>query len=316
MQIYYFINYRKENLFEFIKKINDCNAIICLDLEDSVQDIFNPHNTPELKNCHRKFIKHKFNSQPELRNINFGIRLNPVNSPENNLDIDMLGKIRDNIALKSVFITKVGSKDDVIELGKRLDERKIKYNEIVAVIETQNGFRNLKEIVSSHLNKLRKIAFGYCDFNLDKGLFPFHHQDSEVYWNSVKFIISKTEIAKEVEFINSPFLELDNHKGFVKMLSNLNFLCKKNFGQITLTHEQSGLCRNFLNQKEEMNFEYHNEDINTEAHAKNITTDFEKFNMKNGFSVAGKHGKYRILISPHVYRAALKFLNTIKKNGN
>jgi citrate lyase beta subunit len=307
MKIYHFINYRNDNLAGYVNRLSGCNATLCLDLEDSVQDIFNPCRTSELKKRERNFLEHKFFhfSSLFLPSINFGIRINPINSAENSPDIILVEKLSRRINLKSIFLAKVETKEDINNLKSRLDENKIKYGEIVAVIETKKGFANLTEIISEPVNKLKQIAFGHCDYNFDMNIFPFHHQNSEIYWDWIEKIITNKEM-NGIGFLNSPYLELNNDCGFKIMLSKLKLICKKNFGQITLTYRQSKLCREFTNMNGKIDSSCFDEPSDLKKFASTIVEDFIKYHSTKGFSVTDNN---RILISPHEYKAALKYLN-------
>ncbi|MEP7145614.1 MAG: aldolase/citrate lyase family protein [bacterium] len=304
MEIYHFINYSKDDIIDYIRKIKNSKAVICLDLEDSIQDIFNPQNTSGLKELHRKFIRCQNFQGDTLQNVKFGIRINSSFTKEITLDLDLLRELKNKINFNSIFLSKTETPDDIIKLEKKLNEQQIYHEEIIAVIETKKGFVNLNKIISIHGSKLTKIAFGHCDFNFDNNIFPFHHQCSEIYWNWLNEIVCISK-ANAIGFVNSPYLQLDNDKGFQEMMSRVNIICEKNWGQITLTHHQSLLCRNFEMMPEVKWKKKNIAFINLKTYALSVVSSFVKFNNQKGFTITGKK---RILISPHEYKAALKYL--------
>lgn len=306
---YHFINYRQDRLKEYLKYIQDDNSVICFDLEDSIQDVFQPERNSRLKQSCRDFIKDYFFKNEMSLDFLFGLRLNSFHSDEFAKDIDLLLEISNKTRISSLFLTKAESITELTELNRILDEKKINCDEIVAVIETKKGFDKLTEIVSVEIKRLKKIAFGHCDFNLDNGIFPFHHQNSAEYWEWIdrilKVIVSKR--AARLGFINSPYLELDDDEGFLNMLSGMRELCKEKFFQITLTHNQTRLCREqFSNGK--LKFEFKNENIlDIKEYALKITKDFNDHSLRNSFVLSGEKRK---LISPHEFKASENYLRS------
>ncbi len=303
---YHFINYDKKNLTEFINKISEKNSVICFDLEDSIQDLKDFQNNASVKNYHRDLLRNYFYEHPDLKDISLGIRINASGSIENKRDIGLLEDLKDKRYFKSIFLTKVEDKNEIKDLEKQLEMNKINYEEIIAVTETKKGLKNLSEILSHTSGKFRKITFGHCDFNLDNEIFPFYHQCSQTYWDWLKFILFAMENSgnKTIEFVNSPYLELGNAKGFESMLSKLKSLCNNNFYQVTLTHRQTLLCKDFSNSGKE-GIPRREQKNCIKEYARKIVRDFENQKELKAFVI----DESRTLISPHEYKAAVNYLN-------
>src|SRR3989339_31454 len=84
-----------------------------------------------------------------------------------------------------VFIPKVEHKNDLIHV---LNHLKLEVFEVIPIIETKEGFKNIEQIVSVTDYRFKSIAFGHCDYNFSLGHFPFYHQNTSEYWDWVKYL--------------------------------------------------------------------------------------------------------------------------------
>ncbi|MBI4930811.1 MAG: hypothetical protein HY841_08625 [Bacteroidetes bacterium] len=298
MDIYHFVNYNKYSFEDLIEK-NKSNAVLCFDLEDSIQDIFNPERTTILKAYHRELIQKIVNPD----NLKIGVRINASNAKEQQLDIASLAGLK---AIHTILLPKTESAEQTINLINELDAKKINYTEIIPIIESKTGLLNLTNIAKLNSNKIKSIAFGHCDYNFDVGNFPFFHQDSKEYWTWVEKIVSTIK-PYNLQFVNSPFLELDNNSSFEEMLSGLSYICGINYGQITLTFKQSMVCSKF-NKRPAAHFHKipHRLDMRVnDSYTENFIKSFQNGNNNRGFTLSGKT---RILLSPQEYQASLNYL--------
>ncbi|MBS1516299.1 MAG: hypothetical protein JSS63_14800 [Bacteroidetes bacterium] len=300
---FYFINYNRSDLVSVLKNFSDSSDVICLDLEDSIQDLRHPLNNSSLKNSARNFIRKIFSGLRPL-NVNFGIRINSYHSKEFILDIKLLSESFLKEKIKSILIPKVESVEEVELIINSLEKTGVNAAEIIPVIETKKGFKNLESIVNLNNLRLRRIAFGHCDFNIDNNFFPFFHQNSRQYWEWVKEFTSIIESAG-MQFINSPFLKLQDDYSFQSMLSKLFTHCSSDFGQITLTNRQTQLCKKFQPDYKQLNgYRKQLNENECEIYAKELVNDFESYNEGKGFTISNK----RTLISPQEYTSARKFI--------
>ena len=231
--------------------------------------------------------------------------LNPVDTNELLLDIETISKISTKIKIKSLLLPKTEVADDLVELSGLLYASKIMYREIIPIIETKKGMENLPSIIDFPAGTLKKIAFGHCDFNLDNDHFPFYHQDSDKYWSWIEQIMSAIK-TRGLLFLNSPYQKLNDDKGFLRMLYKLDSVCKSRYGQFTLTYRQSELCMNYSGDRiigQQSDTGYNKTD--PVKYAKEIISNYEKHYLNKGFVLTGEG---RIILSPHEYLAAKKFL--------
>lgn len=305
MEIYHFVKYYQGLSLDSLTDKNKSNATLCFDLEDSIQDVFNSKRNPDLKAYYRKLLQNIISScTTDLATLKIGVRINSDNNKEQALDLKFLNNLR---TIHTVLLPKTESGKQIMDLINELKKNNINYKEIIPIIETKVGITNLESIAKVKSPKIKRIAFGHCDYNLDVKHFPFFHQNSREYWSWIEKIVS---IIKPygLKFVNSPFLELKNDLGFEKMLSSLFSICGLDGGQIVLTFNQATACYknsgqaiphfnklpNRLNMKAEHSF------------AKTFIELFENGNNDQAFTITGEK---RIFLSPQEYIAAQNFVS-------
>ncbi|MCX6232059.1 MAG: aldolase/citrate lyase family protein [Bacteroidetes bacterium] len=304
MEVYHFLKYHKDFTFERFVTQNNSNIIYCFDLEDSIQDVFDTVNTKTLKASHRDFIKSILHSNSTIaENLKIGIRINAVNTDEQELDIATLAELK---GIHTILLPKTSGIDEINDLISLLERNKVQYQEIIPIIESKTGMTNLESIAAQKSLKVKHIAFGHCDYNLDVAIYPFFHQTSREYWNWIEKIQAVIQ-SYDLKFINSAFLELNNDSAFNAMLSSLHSIYRNECGQCTLTLKQLELCKAFDNTAIPLFSKLqHRLNLKTEyAVAENYVTQFENYNNKKGFSINSDN---KTFLSPHEYIAAKKYL--------
>ncbi len=317
IETYLFARPSELQIKEYAKKINDVNTILCFDLEDIVREMPGDSTNALEKQSQRQAVVDTITILNNFsKNRRIGIRVNVFNSNEFYKDLEVLEELRTQVRLTSIFLPKVESGNEILRCFNLLKEREIEFEDIIAIIESENAYKNLNEIVTVAKDFTKKLAFGHCDFNYTHHHFPFLHQRSEKYWEWIAAISKVTEV-NNIFFINSPYLFLDDDEGFVWNLKQLNKIVKGSVGQITLTLRQTMLCSlgvyNSISLK-------HNEknfigDEQIETFANTLISDFEDNRMGSlSFSL---NTKKRILISPQEYLAAKEYLRKLNNpNGD
>ena len=308
MDIYHFVKYYKGLSLDRLIDKNKSNATLCFDLEDSIQDIFDSKKNPELKAFYRKLLQSILSScTTDTASLKIGVRINSGNKKEQALDLNFLNNLQ---TIHTILLPKTESAEQIIDLINELEKNNINYKEIIPIIETKAGITNLESIAKAKSLRIKRIAFGHCDYNLDVKLFPFFHQNSREYWSWIENIVS---IIKPygIKFVNSPFLELNNDLAFEKMLSSLFSICGLGCGQIAMTFDQAMACHknsgqvipyfsklpNRLNMKVEQSF------------AKKFIELFENGNKDRAFTITDEE---KIFLSPQEYLAAKNFVSKIQ----
>ncbi len=309
MEIYHFVKYYQGLSLDRLIDKNTSNATICFDLEDSIQDVLEPNRNSALKIAYRKSLQSILNScTTDNISLKIGVRINSDNDNEQALDLKMLNNLQ---IIHTILLPKTQSAEQIIDLMDKLKINNISYKEIIPIIETKEGLKNLENIAKVKSPKIKRIAFGHCDYNLDVNHFPFFHQNSREYWSWIENIVSTIQ-PYDLKFVNSPFLELNNDLDFEKMLSSLVSICGTDCGQIALTFNQALLCQ----KKSGQAIPYFNKlpnRLNMKAEyslAKKIIELFENGNNERGFIIT--EGE-KVLLSPQEYLSAK---NLISKRQN
>ena len=304
VNVFYFVKYFENNFQAYLDKISDCNATFTFDLEDSIQDIFDPTRTEALKKHYRGILKALLNNEQLPINTPIAIRTNTVLSQEFLKDILLLKSI--DRPIHTILLPKINTAEEFYFAIDKLHKNNIQYKEIGIFIETKQGLDNLDLITNISYPPFNKIIFGHADYNYDLNMFPFLHQDSIEYWEWVKKIISTIE-HKKYKFINSPCFYLNDFSLLRFSLNRLQVLCKQGFGQLTLTYEQTKTCNHFFC-KEYFDIELQQvKKVNKFDYATNLVVQVDNNNNNKGLTISNNlDGK--ILITPQEYFQAKKYL--------
>jgi len=299
---------------KYITNINKNNSVAVFDLEDAAFIPFNKKQTDTVKSNLRKEITSILSSS-YFKKQSIGIRINILSNLNFLKDINLLKKFKEKIYWDCIFLPKVQNKSQLIRYIKIFRENDIQFKQVIPIIECKKGMKNLSGILSSTKDAvLKKIAFGHCDYNLDCKNFPYHHHNSKQYIDLINPLINLIE-ENGFEFVNSPFLELDNYEGFNINLQYLKNICKNKFSQVTLTLQQTRLCYEYNKSKSKTLAEHiklKSKDIeDRKIFAENIISDYLS-NLIPGRGFAMTKGE-RELISPQEYISAMSYLKDIKK---
>ncbi len=300
---YQFVKFREDSFVEFHRSLTEINTVSCFDFEDSVLD-FKTNDSNRYKSDHReKVLKFLNKFKVKILKTWLGFRINEYGTNRYFDDIEAIRSLG-NIKIRCIFLSNCSS----VEVLKTFLEstEDIRYDEVIPIIESNEAFNNLEEIIKFKDPRFKNIAFGHCDYNLSCDLFPFIHQDNPKYWYWIEKFATLCK-KENIGFINSIYLNVNHNDYFTLMLKNTSKFFD-NWGQITLTTEQSKTCYNFKNDQtiNLPEFNYMGTD-SVEEFAGKIITLFEKYNPEGkGYSVMPDT---RTFISPHEYVAAKRFLN-------
>jgi len=300
-KIYQFIKYNQNTKIDHIKNYGNDKLIICFDFEDGIQNILNNEKTKYLKEKHREYctlLVHEFD-----KSIKIGVRLNAKDTIELQKDISSIKSIN----IHSIFLPKIENSQEIISIVHILDDNKIKYKEIIPIIENRKGLDNINNIIK--VKNIKNLAFGHCDYNMSLNILPFFHQESNEYWKWVSRIILYTN-KKNICYINSPCLSSQNEDLFISMLEHLKNITNKKFSQITLSNGQTKLCLKEI--KTNTNFKklLNNRHMlyPTNEFIDNTIEKYEKYNTGKGLTKSGNQ-----IISFHEYVSAKKYKRDKKK---
>jgi hypothetical protein len=268
-------------------------------------DVKSKNKTSLLKKQARKNLRSLLNIDFDL---DIGIRINPINSIEFQMDIELLEELS-SINWKYIVLPKIESH---IELQECLSKLKVvDFQEIIICIESEKGVEQLNSILVNNRSKLlSKIQFGHFDYFLSTNTFPIPNQTELLFWKICENII-KTVESNGYEYIHTPLSILNSKNLIHSILGKLKDTCKYEFGFATISLYQSIFLFNYKKDQHERLIIVAREKEDVTAHAENIKYLFTK-SKKNKFSFHHKNQKGKF-IPPQEYIAAINFL---AKHGN
>ncbi|MFZ1281911.1 MAG: hypothetical protein WAR59_13815 [Ignavibacteriaceae bacterium] len=297
--IYQFIESEKVNDLAYINTLLTYNSIICFDLEDSIDKSKDNFELSKQKvfNDIRYFL-----SNYKIKNL--GIRLDLSNKNIIEDDLQRLHKILTDQHLQ-IFLPKLSTTIGLESIIDIIKLYQFKNFELIPIIETKLGMENLEKLFIISLDYSNKIAFGHCDYNLDCDFFPFHHHNSEIYWDWINKI-SQT-CGDNITFLNSPYLNLNDDEYLKQVVIRLKNIINKS-GQITLSLRQSKVCYFFNQQGSQILSipKFHEDEVNQIEFAINLVDDFERYRVDGkNFAIVPAPKK---MISPQEYVKAKRLI--------
>ncbi|HOK37928.1 MAG: hypothetical protein WHW07_02145 [Bacteroidales bacterium] len=299
---YQFVKFKEDSFVEFHRQLAEQNTVSCFDFEDSIID-FKKNDTNAYKANYREKVVNLINKHKvKILKSWLGFRINEFGNNRYYDDIQALRALGD-IKIRCIFLSNCHNLQILQNFIE--DNQDIRFDEVIPIIESNDGFSNMEEIISFKHPKFKNVAFGHCDYNLSCNIFPFIHQDNPRYW----YWIQKFEkLCKEhkIGFVNSVYLNVNHTMHFKLMLKNLSNHFK-DFGQVTLNTQQSNACYSFK-EDELINVRELNllEDIDVMDYARKIVELFEKYNPDGmGYTIMPDT---KIFISPQEYVAAKRHI--------
>lgn len=295
------------NVIEKIRRINKGGAIAVFDLEDAFFIAKNKKTSGKLKSLARKSIYDLLDST-DTKDMVLGIRINNHKSDEYKKDLHLLKKFN-YINWNCIFLPKVESKNGIKNIESGLKHLRIKSNELIPIIESKKGLNNIDKLSSCFCGyNIFRVAFGHCDYNLDCGHFPFPHLGSSKLLATIKKLYATLK-KYSLEYINTPYLNLRDSKGFKISLRSVYGITGEKFSQVTLCKSQSETFNKIKFDSNKKTIPLITVKYNPVDYAKNMIKLYDLYISKSkGFAVC----KNKSLISPHEYIAAKNYLDKIR----
>ena len=238
---------KSKNIYQYVSSIIEIESLnrlihrasksanIILDLEDSIQDVFDRKNTSILKKQARNNLGLLSSVFSDLK---VGIRINQINSSEYYKDIIFLTELK-HVKWSHIILPKIESYNEIQQFLN--DISSIKYQEIIICIESDKGLSNLHVILEKiNYKKISKIQFGHFDYFLDKGIFPIPEQTSPVFWETCELLIEQVEYFG-FTYLHTPLNVLNSEYLTNSIVNRLKKICKNEFGFATVSMTQNYL---------------------------------------------------------------------------
>lgn len=293
---YYFCKLKREGFLAVYERVVQLEGILCFDLEDSIGDS-DKNRAHVLKSEQRRsviaFLKSIENriEQPDI-----GLRINSCTSEYYPDDLRALNSLR---SLQCVFLPKVESGADMESFSENVESG---VAELIPVVETVRGFDYLSDILSVNDWRFTSLAFGHCDFNLDNGFFPFHHQNSLKYWEWIDALDSAL-LPSGKRLLNSPVLRLGDTGLFAQVLSKFRRYGSAG-GQVTLCFDQTRMCSSYEDVSP-LPFGRACGSVDPSEKACRVVHSFENYRGEGKWFALDKD---RTIVSVQEYTAAKRFL--------
>ena len=199
---------RYRGLKSVLKNYENIKISIILDLEDSVQDLFDQKKTSQLKKIARDGLVFLSKQKLEIKNGLY-LRINKIDTMEFEKDLIALKKaIVNGMKINGIFLPKVENFFEIESVYKKINSENLK---IVPIIESVNGVKNLISIIEKDKNKIISfIHYGHFDYCLNSNLWPFPEPYHHEFWNIIENII-KICTTKKINFIQTPFPITQNY---------------------------------------------------------------------------------------------------------
>ena len=292
-------------LYRLLQKTVHQESMIIFDLEDTLSDLDKKKAGP-LKAWGRSELTTFAHSYPDFfKNKAVGIRVNGLKSGEFERDLETIAEISQVWDLSCIMGPKIDSRENIQEYLSCLKHKEVRYRTFIPIIETVKGMNHISSIVNHE--SIRDTVYGYYDYSLDSGHWPFFEQDEAEFWQFATLFISKVEKAS-VRYIHPPIAFFCNETLFAQVWLHLQTRCHLPFSIITINSTQTAFFNRLMNiplQISELRSTTHSmqDKIDQALYVKKICSA-----KTRNFGFDPKTGKF---FSPHHYIAALQFLEQL-----
>ena len=280
------------------------NISLILDFEDSAQDLFSKKNTLKLKKLCRQGLIYLANNGFLNKNKIY-LRINSPKSFFYKSDIKVINKVINKFDLKGIFFPKIENYSQIIKLNNDL---KIKKN-IIPIIETKNGLRNLDKILLQDKKKIiKQVHYGHFDYCLNNLLWPFPEPYHQEYWDIIKKIIITLKKYNR-EYIHTPYPLIHNSDLYwssLNYISNEFGLKKINTTLVSYDEKFYTFPKNIKKLRIKKQTDNYNYKLSFSR--KIIKEYIENKSPKKSFSLSKKR-----FIAPHQYLMAKKYFDKHNK---
>lgn len=244
MHVFQFLTVRTPDATARLVRLGAQPAVsTILDLEDGLWDPLDEARTDELKESGREhLVELAGNHAGVLARGSLGVRINRITGSHGHRDIEALGRAAGHVRFDHVVATKVERGADLVEVAAALRAAGVGFGTIVPIVETRAGIAALDDILEEGLRLgVRWLVFGFFDFALDSGWWPFPDPADPAYWTPLVPVIAATEAAG-IGHVHAPFFALEDDAAFERLAGRLAATCRLPFGMISIGRRQTALA--------------------------------------------------------------------------
>lgn len=284
-----------------------------LDLEDGYLDVRNPAQTSGRRASGRKQLlelcasaEGRTNGQP------LAMRVNVAGSEDFVRDLPVVSAASEAFGLAVVMSPKVESAEQLRSAHADLNAAGVEFGDLVPMIETRKGIDQIDEIVAAAVGLgLPAVLYGYHDYWLDAGFWPFPGPRDKSYWEPVQRIAGPA-LAAGLRYVHPPEAELRDEALLAEMVGRLHRLCGERFDLLSAGMSQTPILRRLVADASSgqnlsaLSEHCAVEPAEMERLAEETCALFEENNRpEHAFSADARSG---LFISPHEYLAAKSYL--------
>jgi citrate lyase beta subunit len=295
-----------------IRQVKGMQAIVVLDLEDSLWEVGDPARTEALKAGARRDLLELARTRPDLfQRFKIGLRINKTTTPEFTADLAVLSEIARSLPLSVIVPTKVESAQELQQCRRELDEQGVACEALIPIVETGEGMAHLPEILSTAAQiRIPAVIYGHYDYCLSTGLWPFPDFDEKSFWELAEPFLTAVETAG-LSYVHPPLFSMYDDDLFMGVLGHLQRRCRLPWGMLTFGPRQTKLCADLISGRVPaggINLRESTSVLEDELvrRAREIIQAYNSHRKENkSFAIDPRTG---LFIAPHHYAAALAFL--------
>lgn len=211
-----------------------------LDLEDGHMDVLAPHLTPVRKSAARRVILdlcHRGRGSGKA----VGLRVNSPGTEAFEQDLETVRAVSDAFKLTAVLVPKISSPEEFQFAESALRVQAVAPGQLYPMVETKAGLERADEIArAAGRIGAAGLAFGYHDYCLDAGLWPFPETGERAYWAAAR-PIATAAVRQGLRYVSPPVPALRETGGIRELLHRLGWLCGEPFDVLSAGPSQTAL---------------------------------------------------------------------------
>lgn len=278
---------------------------VVLDLEDSAMDVTSRGRTRELKALARTGLAQLSARLPGMScpAEHVWIRINGVETPHYPADLIALREWCASGLPLRIALPKTESADCVRQCLGDLDSFGIRPVDILPLLESPASLQHIEAILDACPGPGRQAQFGFFDYLLVSGAWPFPEADTRDYWSLVAMVAERIESCGG-RYVHFPETEIESHLHLAKIRAGVMEVCNRPPAFCTLNHDQTRMLASLPRSRATPPVDRH-PDAGESAALARQTIDSFLGHIRPRRSFAMHKGRF---IPPHEYLAACAYL--------
>jgi citrate lyase beta subunit len=224
------------------RRIESRDVQVVFDLEDTHWDPGDERRTAERKSEARRLLLGVAEARGAAGMPPLSVRVNGLQSPENEADVALLGEISRRSPIRAVVLPKVEEPGVVEEFLERTAAVSGPLPEVIPLVETGRAVENLGALLAGLRGlivegRVRRVMYGAFDHCLDVGRWPFWEQDTAGFWDFLEGLVARVE-GEGFAYVHTPIDAIADARLFRQLVGRLGEVCRRPYSVSTLTESQ------------------------------------------------------------------------------